>query len=248
MADEQRAWETVLSRVEADLLDGTLIPGDRLPGERALAAELGVGRSSVREALRVLEVLGLIRTAAGSGPSAGAIIVATPRGGMSALLRLQVAAQGFALRDIVDTRLVLEAAVAEELANQHPDLSAAEVLLTAMDADDLTSDEFLVLDARFHLALAEASGNDVIAATMAGLRDAIESYAREGSARIEDWPATAVRLRTEHAGVLAAITEHNPDAARARVHAHITGYYAQITEPPHREESQNGHSPAPEAR
>ncbi|QPZ38891.1 FadR/GntR family transcriptional regulator [Paramicrobacterium chengjingii] len=248
MTEEQRAWQTVLSRVESDLLDGTLVPGDRLPGERALAAELGVGRSSVREALRVLEVLGLIRTAAGSGPGAGAIIVATPRGGMSALLRLQVAAQGFALRDIVATRLVLETSVAETLAHQHPDLGDAEALLTAMNADGLTPDEFLALDARFHLSLAEASGNAVIAATMAGLRDAIESYVREGSERIEDWPPTAARLRAEHAGLLSAITDRDPDAARTRVHDHITGYYAQITDPSHREESQNGHSPAPEAR
>jgi DNA-binding FadR family transcriptional regulator len=69
-ADDRRAWEIVLAHIEADLLEGRLGPGDRLPGERALAADLGVGRSSVREAIRVLEVLGLIRTATGSGPSA----------------------------------------------------------------------------------------------------------------------------------------------------------------------------------
>ena len=78
-----------------------------LPGERALSSELGVGRSSVREALRVLEVLGLIRTQAGSGPNAGAIIISTPGGGMSALMRLQVAASGFPVADIVRTRLIL---------------------------------------------------------------------------------------------------------------------------------------------
>ncbi|WP_306387759.1 FadR/GntR family transcriptional regulator [Microbacterium sp. MPKO10] len=230
MADDQRAWQTVLAHVESALLDGSLVPGDRLPGERALAAELGVGRSSVREALRVLEVLGLIRTATGSGPTAGAIIVATPRGGMSALLRLQVAAKGFALADIVSTRLVLESSVAEDLARQqHPDLADAHAMLAAMNADDLAPAEFLALDARFHLALAEASGNAVVAATMAGLRDAIEAYVREGSEHIADWPATVDRLRSEHGGVVAAITAHDPDAARTRIRDHITGYYAQIS-------------------
>src|SRR5687767_8287615 len=48
-SDAPRAWQSVLEHVEAHLLDGTLTPGDRLPGERALSAELGVGRSSVRE-------------------------------------------------------------------------------------------------------------------------------------------------------------------------------------------------------
>ncbi|HEX6365449.1 MAG TPA: GntR family transcriptional regulator, partial [Agromyces sp.] len=77
MTDGARAWQSVLEHVESRLVSGDLVPGDRLPGERALSAELGVGRSSVREALRVLEVLGLIRTHAGSGPNAGAIIIST---------------------------------------------------------------------------------------------------------------------------------------------------------------------------
>ncbi|WP_432432547.1 FadR/GntR family transcriptional regulator [Cryobacterium breve] len=117
LPDERRAWELVLESIERDLLSGRLRPGDRLAPERALAASLGVGRSSVREALRVLEVLGLIRTATGSGPTSGAIIVALPGGGMSALMRLQVAAQGFPVADVVKTRLVLEAAVVTELAD-----------------------------------------------------------------------------------------------------------------------------------
>jgi len=108
----------VLERVERDLLDGLLAPGERLPSERELAAQLGVGRSSVREALRVLEVMGLIRTGTGSGPTSGAMVVATPTGGMMTLLRLQLAAQGFALPDLVATRLLLEEATARALSTQ----------------------------------------------------------------------------------------------------------------------------------
>ncbi len=221
-----RAWRTVLARVESDLLDGVLGPGDRLPSERDLAADLGVGRSSVREALRVLEVMGLIRTATGSGPQAGAIVIAAPSGGMSTLLRLQVAAQGFPLADVVQTRLVLEDAVVARLsADPRRDLAGIRGILTAMDADDLTAPEFLALDAELHYALAEASGNTVIAAMMAGLRTAIESYVLEGSARIEDWNAMASRLRTEHHAIVDAVEAGGADAARALVHDHITGYY-----------------------
>jgi DNA-binding FadR family transcriptional regulator len=221
-----RAWRTVLARVESDLLDGVLGPGDRLPSERDLAADLGVGRSSVREALRVLEVMGLIRTATGSGPQAGAIVIAAPSGGMSTLLRLQVAAQGFPLADVVQTRLVLEDAVVARLsADPRRDLAGIRGILTAMDADDLTAPEFLALDAELHYALAEASGNTVIAAMMAGLRTAIESYVLEGSARIEDWDAMASRLRTEHHAIVDAVEAGGADAARALVHDHITGYY-----------------------
>lgn len=225
-ATPARAWRVVLESLESDLLEGRLAPGDHLPPERELAANLGVGRSSVREALRVLEVLGLIRTATGSGPTSGAIVIATPRGGMSALLRLQVAAQGFPLDDVVRTRLIIESAVVETLAAAGGALSDAEADLDAMDAPGLTAQEFLALDAEFHRALAEASGNEVVAAMMAGLREAIESYVLAGAARIADWDATVARLRREHRAIVQAVHDRDPARARELVREHITGYYA----------------------
>jgi DNA-binding FadR family transcriptional regulator len=247
--DSRRAWQIVLEHIEADLLAGRLVPGDHLPAERALASKLGVGRSSVREALRVLEVLGLIRTQTGSGPQSGAIIVARPSGGMSSLMRLQVAAQGFDVRDVVKTRLVLEAAVVTELAEASGagagaigpgaigpgpagpgfvDLTRAVELLDAMDADGPVSEaEFLALDAAFHLALAELSGNSVIAAMMAGLRNSIESYVLAGVPNLPSWPETSGRLRHEHRGIVDAIEAGDAELARTRVRAHITGYYTE---------------------
>lgn len=222
----ERAWQLVLEHIERDLLDGRLGPGDRLPSERELSADLGVGRSSVREAFRVLEVMGLIRTATGSGPQSGAIVIATPSGGLSALMRLQVAAQGFPLADVVRTRLVLEDAVAASLASDDArDTADAHGILDAMDADGLTAAQFLALDARLHLALAESSGNTVIAAMMAGLRTAIESYVLAGSAQIDDWAAMTARLRAEHRAIVSAIDAGESDAARMLIHDHITGYY-----------------------
>lgn len=233
MSDDRRAWRLVLESVEGDLLSGRLSPGDRLPPERTLAADLGVGRSSVREALRVLEVLGLVRTAAGSGPTAGAVIVSRPSGGMSALLRLQVAAHGFAVEDIVKTRLTLESAVVADLADaggngaEAADLATARDLLDAMDAPDLTDAEFLALDAQFHLALAEASGNQVIVATMAGLRDSIERYVRVGARQLPSWADTSARLRREHRDILGAVDAGDSTRARAAIRDHISGYYAE---------------------
>ncbi|TFD31524.1 FadR/GntR family transcriptional regulator [Cryobacterium cryoconiti] len=248
MSAPPRAWETVLQSIELDLLSGRLRPGDRLPPERALAVELGVGRSSVREAIRVLEVLGLLRTSAGSGPGAGAIIVALPGGGMSALMRLQVAARGFPVADVVKTRLVLEASVVTELAEAsaradstmvasaslRPNLRAPVQLLGAMDSPALTEAEFLALDAEFHLALAEASGNQVVTATMAGLRSAIEGYARAGATSLASWADTSTRLRAEHRAIVAAIEAGDAPAARSLVHDHIAGYYAETHQAHHR--------------
>jgi GntR family transcriptional regulator, transcriptional repressor for pyruvate dehydrogenase complex len=225
---DQRAWQVVLGRIESDLASGVLKPGDHLVPERALAAQLGVGRSSVREAVRVLEVLGLLRTQTGSGPSSGAVITSAPSDGMSVLMRLQVAAQGFRVDDVVRTRLLLETAVIGELAQSElPDLTEAEALLAAMEDGAQTSEEFLALDAQFHLALAAAAGNQVVLATMAGLRTSIEGYVRTGAAQLSAWSPVAARLRAEHRAIVASVRAHDPENARRRVHEHITGYYAE---------------------
>lgn len=223
-----RAWERVLSHVEAELLGGRLAPGQRLPGERALAVELNVGRSSVREAMRVLEALGLLRAQTGSGPDAGAVILARPTGGMSALMRLQVAGQGFPVADVVRTRLVLEGSAVAELAARPGavDLTETDELLDAMDAPDLDPETFLALDAQLHLGLAQAAGNEVVAAMMSGLRDSIETYTREAVPRLESWSGTAQRLRAEHRALVQAVRDGVAELARTRVTEHIKGYYA----------------------
>ncbi|WZH35445.1 MAG: FCD domain-containing protein [Microbacterium enclense] len=229
--DAPRAWQVVLERIEADLRDGRLVPGDRLTPERELATTLGVGRSSVREAIRVLEVLGVVRTATGSGPTAGAMIVTTPRGGLAAFLRLQVAANGFPIADVVRTRVVLEGDVVERLASDpEADLIEVRGILDAMDTSALAPEEFLALDARLHQALAEASGNAVVAAMMAGLRSSIESYTQLGAARMADWPATAARLRDEHRRIVGAVERGEGAEARDAVRGHIAGYFRQIAE------------------
>lgn len=221
-----RAWEQVLARLEQMLLSGEVTPGQRLPGERVLAANLGVGRSSVREALRVMEALGLLRAQTGSGPSAGAMIVSRPTGGMSMLLRMQVAAQGFPVSDVVQTRLVLETEVMRTLAARRPapDLATAVELLDAMDVAALSETEFLILDSQFHVALADAAGNQVVAAMMAGLRESIEAYV-VGGVDVAAWPTTCTRLRHEHRGLVSAVEAGDPDLAERRILDHIRGYY-----------------------
>ncbi|MCE4267028.1 MULTISPECIES: FadR/GntR family transcriptional regulator [Rhodococcus] len=225
-----RAWEQVLTHLEKRLTSGEVVPGQRLPGERILAAELGVGRSSVREALRVMEALGLLKAQTGSGPTSGAMIVARPTGGMTMLMRMQVAAQGFPVTDVVKTRLVLEAEVMQELARTQPtpDLGAAVELLDSMDNLDLSAHEFLILDAQFHVALADAAGNQVVAAMMTGLRESIEAYVLSG-VNLECWPTTCCRLRNEHRGIVDAVQAGDPELARERITGHIRGYYAEST-------------------
>lgn len=223
-----RAWEQVLSRLEEMLVSREMLPGQRLPGERTLAADLGVGRSSVREALRVMEALGLLKAQTGSGPNAGAMIVSRPTGGMTMLMRMQVAAQGFPVSDVVQTRLVLESEVMQTLAKRAPtpDLAHAVELLDSMDDPRLAAEEFLILDAQFHVAMADAAGNQVVAAMMAGLRASIESYVLSG-VPVDTWPTTCSRLRHEHRGLVDAVVAGDPDLALTRIVDHIRGYYSE---------------------
>ncbi|MEU8223916.1 FCD domain-containing protein [Kribbella sp. NPDC048915] len=221
-------YELVLHRVEADLAAGRLRIGGRLPGERALAEQLGISRPSVREAVRVLEAMGVVRTATGSGPEAGAVIVAEPVSPLTAVLRLHLATNHLPMGDVVQTRLLLESWSAREAAARAlpaDELKAAEDLLDRMDDSTLSPDEFHVLDAEFHVALSALAGNVLIAAVMTSLRSAIHGYVLAAVPNLPDWEATAVGLRTEHRAILAAVRAGEPERAADLVTAHIQGFY-----------------------
>jgi GntR family transcriptional regulator, transcriptional repressor for pyruvate dehydrogenase complex len=225
-------YELVLHRVEADLAAGRLRIGERLPGERVLAEQLGISRPSVREAVRVLEAMGVVRTATGSGPEAGAVIVAEPVSPLTAVLRLHLATNHLPMGDVVQTRILLESWSAREAAARQADASlaagefkVAEELLERMDDTGLSPEEFHLLDAEFHVALSGLADNVLIAAVMASLRSAIHGYVLAAVPNLPDWEATALGLRAEHRAILAAIHAGEPDNAADLVAAHIRDFY-----------------------
>ncbi|MET4224952.1 FadR/GntR family transcriptional regulator [Oerskovia enterophila] len=224
-----RTHEIVLARIEADLAAGRWGLGERLPAERALAEELGVSRPSVREALRVLEAMGIVRTAVGSGPDAGATVIDRPAAGLGAAVRLHVASGTLVVRDVVETRVLLETwAVGQAAATAGgAGLSEAVTLLDTMDDPSLDPARFRELDAAFHVALVRLAGNVLVEAVMTGLRGAIESYVEAGTERLEDWPRTAVRLRAEHRAVLDAVARGDGAGAADAVREHIEGFYRE---------------------
>jgi DNA-binding FadR family transcriptional regulator len=127
---------------------------------------------------------------------------------------------------VVQTRLVLESEVMRTLAARRPapDLAPAIELLESMDDETLSATEFLILDSQFHVALADAAGNQVIAAMMTGLRESIESYV-VGGVDAAAWPTTCTRLRHEHRGLVEAVDAGDPELAERRILGHIRGYY-----------------------
>ncbi|WP_394620260.1 FadR/GntR family transcriptional regulator [Lentzea sp. JNUCC 0626] len=222
-----RTHERVLAWIEAELEAGRLALGGRLPGERVLADRLGVSRPSVREAVRVLESLGVVRSATGSGPTAGAILIADAAAGIGVALRLHVASRSVPVRDVVTLRVLVESWGVREAAAGADDerLAKAAALLDRMDAPGLGAAEFLELDGEFHAMLADSAGNGLVTAVMSGVRGAVGNYVRAGAASLSDWPAMARRLRAEHRDILAAVRAGQPDEAERAVRAHIEGFY-----------------------
>jgi GntR family transcriptional regulator, transcriptional repressor for pyruvate dehydrogenase complex len=223
----ERTHEIVLRRIEEDLAAGRLALGHRLPAERQLAEQLGVSRPSVREAIRVLEAMGIVRTAAGSGASAGAVIVADPSTALASALRLHLATSHLIIDDIVATRLLIESWSVRTAASakERGQFLEAERLLDAMDDLALTPEEFHHLDAEFHIELARLAGNPLVAAVMTALRESIQAYVLAAVPALPNWSATARKLRREHRAILAAVQARQGELAATLVTAHITGFY-----------------------
>jgi GntR family transcriptional repressor for pyruvate dehydrogenase complex len=222
-----RTHQLVLHWIEGQLSEGKLAVGGRLPAERSLAEQLQVSRTSVREAIRILEAMGVVRAGVGSGPEAGTVVISDPTAALGSALRLHVATQHLPVSDIVQTRVLLESWAASHARPDSPDLDVAARLLEEMDADGMAVDDFLALDVRFHLALADAAGNAVVSAMMGSLRESITGYASQLTSNLPDWEATAARLRSEHRGILDAIRIDDGDRAAKLVAAHIEGYYRE---------------------
>ncbi|MGY3127784.1 GntR family transcriptional repressor for pyruvate dehydrogenase complex [Agrococcus sp. UYP33] len=224
-----KAHETVMSWVTAELQSGRLSIGDHLPGERALAETLHVSRGSLREALRVLEALGTIRTSTGSGPRSGTIITAAPEQALALALDMQLATRHVEHAHMYEVRLLLETWAAEH-AHAGGDQGAAAKLLERMDEPDLPVEEFLQLDAAFHVELSRAAGNPLISTLMDALRTSIADHTLARARSLPDWTATAARLRSEHHGILERVRAGDRDGAAGLLRDHIEGYYGETAD------------------
>ncbi|WP_260614832.1 FadR/GntR family transcriptional regulator [Microbispora sp. KK1-11] len=239
-----RAFEEVLARIEERIAADGLTVGDRLPGERQLAEQLGVGRSSVREALRVLETLGVVASQAGRGPDAGAVLTSRPGNALTDLLRLHLGLATLSMREVIDTRLMIEQwAAARAAAASLPAASAPTTpvpttpgpaasahtatarMAEAIAAMDAARDpaEFVEHDIAFHLALAEASGNRLTVAVMGALRDALRRYAVDAVVRLGDTDG----LQDDHRRIHRAIEDGDAGAAAAAVAEHLARAYPE---------------------
>jgi GntR family transcriptional repressor for pyruvate dehydrogenase complex len=225
-----RTFELVLARIEEQILAGNLRVGDRLPPERELVELLGVSRAAVREALRVLEAQGVLRARVGTGPASGSVIAAMPSEGLTQLLRLHMALANFPFMDVVEARATLErssARLAAERATED-DLAKIRGPLVRMDQAGLAREEFNDCDTDFHVAIAEAGGNRLMADMTIAVSNAARHTLLTAFHKIPDWEAVAARLRAEHHAIYEAIEERAAERAGDLVEAHIRGFHRDI--------------------
>lgn len=224
----RRGFEIILDRLEAALLTGELSVGDRLPGEREMAAGFGVSRTSVREAVRVLEALGLVEVRRGAE---GASLRRQPGDVFSDLLRLHLALGHYDRRSVVEFRTSLESWAAAEAARKHDPalLAELETIVKRMADERLDPVAFHALDVEFHESLIDASGNGLAALALRGCRTVNRQAMLDGMVG-GAWPDTRTDLHQDHKALLDQIADGSPDAAAHAVKEHIE-HWSLRTEP-----------------
>lgn len=226
---DRRVFEEIVRQLEDSIVAGRLGPGDRLPSERELAQQFGVARTSVREALRVLEALGVIGARPGS--ERGAMMISSSGNAFRDVLRFQLALQQIRISSLIEFRIVIESWAANAAA-QHPgkgEVSGLRSLVQAMNESELGATEFHVLDSEFHLSIARMSRNELLVLVLEGARSAIERAMRQAliMAGRADWPLARARLVTEHDGIVSAIEAGEPGKAAELAASHIRGFYVE---------------------
>lgn len=224
---QARAYELVVARIEEQILAGTLGVGDRLPTERDLASMLGVSRAAVREAIRSLEAQGVLTSAVGAGRDGGTTVSALPSEALTRFLRLHVALANFPMPDVVDARVMLERG-SVRLASRRPEpqaLAELEALLVQMEAPGIDRETFNDLDSDFHIGLAEAGGNRLVADITTAIRASMRGPILASFRRSGDWETIRAELCRGHRAILAAVAAGDGDAAALAVEEHIRYAY-----------------------
>jgi DNA-binding FadR family transcriptional regulator len=212
------AYETVASKITALISSTGLKPGDRLPTEHELSEQLGVSRTVVREAVKVLVAMGLVYTRRGSG-----LYVANKVSSLQmTVLDSLMPADPTQVISLYEFRLMLEptaARLAAERITPHELRELREVVtLNRQSAETQQRQQFRETDAALHRVIAEATHNPFLASTIAT------------TTRAQSWVFDIAAGRTlalllsyaeQHATILEAIQEGEPDAAAQAMQVHL---------------------------
>jgi GntR family transcriptional regulator, transcriptional repressor for pyruvate dehydrogenase complex len=215
--DRRKVYEQVAEQLLAQIGNRHLRPGDALPSERELTESFAVGRSSIREALRMLESQGVIAS------DGGAFVVADTSNLLNSSLQLVFALDNEAgVHDLFELRRIIDCEAAALAAIRRTDAQVAELgdaidEMSAALAAGGRDERFIQADFRFHLGIAEATGNRLILYSMQAARDVI----RKALLTVVHVPQSPERAVVEHGAVRDAIAAGNPGLARDAMGRHL---------------------------
>jgi GntR family transcriptional repressor for pyruvate dehydrogenase complex len=209
-----RIYEIIVVQLSELIQDGTLRPGERLPPERELAAQLQVSRASVREALRSLELQGLLSSRQGSGTFIAAI-------SQEELLRAfaRLTEEGQTLRDIFELRFLLEPPIAAMAARRATpqDIARLEATLKEQEQQIHLGQSGVEADVAFHAALAQATHNGALLRLGATLMEVL-APSRDTHLQM---PERSRLSLLSHRRILEAIQARSVTQARKAMEDHV---------------------------
>lgn len=218
-ASASKASDVLVDQLRARICSGELGEGEGLPTERELARQSGLSRATVREALCILEVEGLIEIRAGR---AGGSKVRRPAGReLSRHLDLFIWGRRITLEELHEVRESLETVAAEGAARRRTEADLVELgkKTGAVERAVTVVPEYLAANLAWHLAVAQASHNELLIHFMNVLSNAIH---QETALEAFDSPAVRAATIKIHRSILTAIQAGDAEAARRRMARHVS--------------------------
>lgn len=224
-----RIYEEIVRQIKQMIAEGRLKSGDRLPPERELAEKFVVSRTSVREALRALESLGLVEIRPGEGTFVRKVSVEA----LIEPLAVMVSSHREAIGELFEARRLLEPAIAGLAAQRATaeDIEEMERILEEQAKEIAAGRTGLPQDVQFHAAIASAAHNRAITRIVHAIMDLLTQSREESLNR----PGRAERSHQDHRRVLEAIRRRDEAGAAAAMRAHVAAVEEMVLgEPPAR--------------
>ena len=226
-----KASDVLANELREGILTGRFAEGSALPPERELVVQTQMSRTTVREALRILEVQGLVRIKAGR--AGGAFVQRPGKQSVVDSLDLLIRGRQIRLTSIHETREAIEPFCAR-LAARHRTKADLATLDAANEAIALGGlEEFLQANVDWHVAVATASRNEILAGVMIAMSRAIYTATNTEGFVTDEVRSIAQRA---HKSVTRAIRERDPEAAARRMTRHIHGHATAALEVENRTE------------
>jgi GntR family transcriptional repressor for pyruvate dehydrogenase complex len=209
-----KVYEEVARRLE-QLIAERMKPGDMLPPERELAESFGVSRSSIRDAIRRLELVGMVEPRQGSGT----VVRELSTDNLINPLTTVLVQKRKLVVELLDVRKMLEPPLAARAASHASagDVAELEDILRRQDEKLRRGDPAIEEDNEFHYTIALASDNSVVLKVLDVLMDLLRET-RERSLQVEGRPQKSI---AGHRRILSAIKRHDPVAAELAMRRHI---------------------------